>query len=375
MIDKICDKERCTGCFACQNICPSNAIELKEDEGGCLYPVISEKCTECGLCRKVCPSLNPVEFKSPKKAYAAYSKNENIRKTSASGGLSAMIAQAFDGIVYGAAFDGDLNVNHIRVENKADLPRLQNSKYVHSHINKAYTEVKQDLENGKKVLFTGTPCQIAGLKAFLGKEEALLYTLDIVCHGVPERSTLRDYIGSEFSKLDKESAEIRFRDEKGWHMTLWEGGEFKGDIPFSLNYYYHGFMEGWTYRKACYSCPYAKAERVSDLTVCDFWGVEGERLQKELRRGLNAALVNTDKGGELINLPQKSELFCEEHPTYEVISGNGQLRHPTEETKNSERFTKLKYSRGSVYALKNTVLKKRIAFTIRKIKNAGNSNN
>ena len=372
MPDKICEKSKCTACFACQNICPTGAVTLQPDENGCVYPVINEKCTDCGLCINTCPANNPISFSSPQKAYAYYSNNDKIRSDSASGGLVYSIAESFDGIVYGAAFNNGPNAEHIRVDKKDELKRIQGSKYVHSHINNAYRQVKADLNDGKRVLFTGTPCQVGGLKAFLKKDEPLLFTVDLVCHGVPEAQTLTAFLQRTFKSLSN-NAEIRFRDEKGWNMTLWENGKKTGEIPFSCNYYYHAFMEGWNYRENCYTCPYAKKERCGDLTAFDFWGITDSSLNKELKKGLNGVFINTEKGAELFDSVKDGAFFTEREIS-EAVKGNGQLRHPTPETKYSKRFRALNSKRGAYYALINTKIKKRIVFTLRKLKNAGNSN-
>lgn len=366
MINEICKKNNCTACFACENICPKNAVKLKCNDKGFLYPEINENCVECNLCKKICPANNDIEKKYPSKTYAVYSNDHEIRKNSASGGAVYQITNAFDGIVYGAAFTKNLTVEHIRIENKNNLHLIQGSKYVHSHTNKAFTNVKNDLDSGLKVLFTGTPCQIAGLKNYLAKDYSNLYTIDLVCHGVPEQKVLKEYINKNVKNIDLSDKHITFRENGGWLMQV-KNTENKSfaKLPFSTNYYMNGFLEGWIYRENCYNCKYAKPERCSDLTAGDFWGI-AEPLNIELRKGLNAVLVITDKGDELVNII-RDDVFIVQRETDEAVNGNGQLKHPSEETKYSKRFRKLLKKHGANYALKNTKLKKRIIFTIRKI--------
>lgn len=368
MIDEICKKESCTACFACADVCPVGAITLKYD-GEATRPFINpEKCISCEKCKKVCPINNPVKKKAIRKAYAVYSLDEDTRKNSASGGLISQICREFDGIIYGAAFTSPFEISHIRIEDKKELYKIQGSKYVHSHINLCYKQAENDLKNSKNVIFTGTPCQIAGLKNYLGKDYDNLYTIDLICHGVPERNTLKSYIENNCKNADKCNG-IRFRDEKGWHMTLLNGSKIIEGLDFDTNFYYHGFLEGWIYRENCYNCPYACADRVSDLTAGDFWGI-GEPLNNELKKGLNVAMVITDKGQELID-SIREKVFIEERQIQEAVKGNKQLNHPSENSENSKKFRTLLKKHNADYALKNTVLKKKIVFALRKLKNKG----
>ena len=374
MIDRICEKSKCTACFACLNVCPVNAITIKPDAFGSAYPVIANNCTECGLCKKTCPSNSPLELKKPLSACAVFSRDKKTRNASTSGGMIFTAAKEFDGVVYGAAYSGDLNVECMRFENKDNLYKTQSSKYVHSFINHQFRNVKKDLENGKRVLFTGTPCQVAGLKNYLKKDYKGLYTVDFVCHGVSDREHLKAFIKNEFPSLDFKKAAVRFRDGKGYHMTVWEGEDYKGELPFNQNFYFHGFLEGWSLRENCHICPYASINRCSDLTACDCWGSKNESIMREMKNGLSGVLVNTEKGRELLESVKPS---CEiiQSSVDEAQSGIAHLKAPSPVTDYSRRFHSLNKKRGAYFAFKNTVLKKKIVFKLRKIKNAGNSNN
>jgi len=196
-MERICKKEKCTGCFACYNSCKKNAITMIEDKNGFIHPKIDQnKCINCGLCKKICPVLNEVKKIEPEECYAAFSKDKDIRTNSTSGGIGYTLYSKFieeKGVVYGAKFkDGKLVIS--RTENIDEIKKFQGSKYVHAYVEDAYLQVKKDLSEDKKVLFIATACQIAGLKRFLIKEYNNLYLVDIVCHGVPSQKYLKDEI-------------------------------------------------------------------------------------------------------------------------------------------------------------------------------------
>lgn len=202
----ICSKEKCTGCFACYNVCPKNCISMVEDEYGYIYPRIDEeKCIKCGLCRNICPSLNKVKFNKTIYTYAAWSNNEATRRQSTSGGASAVFANEIvknrKGIVYGAATAKNAVVEQLRICDEQNLDKIKGSKYVHSYVKNTYKQVKKDLELKREVLYIGTPCQIAGLKSFLRKEYNNLITVDIICHGVPSQKFLQEQIIRCFRKF------------------------------------------------------------------------------------------------------------------------------------------------------------------------------
>ena len=195
---ELVNKEKCTGCSACYNICPKNAIKMKEDKEGFKYPIIDkEKCIECGLCKNTCSVIKKEKKKvdiNELEVVAAYSKNEIIRKTSSSGGIFTEIAKTIlkdGGVIFGAGYDEHLNVIHKKAENEKELEELKGSKYVQSSIGTTYKEAKNILEKGIKTLYVGTPCQIVGLKEYLQKDYEQLYTCDVICHGSPSPKLLR----------------------------------------------------------------------------------------------------------------------------------------------------------------------------------------
>ncbi|HRT82594.1 MAG TPA: Coenzyme F420 hydrogenase/dehydrogenase, beta subunit C-terminal domain, partial [Oscillospiraceae bacterium] len=218
---KICEKEECFGCFACVSVCPQTCITMEEDDAiGHIYPIIdNDRCIRCGLCQSVCPVLVKPEKRSLEKAYAAYSLDEKEHEVSSSGGVAACFSRnviSDGGVVYGCSSKMDNGISHIRVESADQLFLLQGSKYVHSHIKSTYIQAKEDLRMGKQVLFTGTPCQIAGLKSFLKKDYENLLTVDLVCHGVPSQRLLFD----EIKDYDYSRNLVSFRELEGMFLKI-----------------------------------------------------------------------------------------------------------------------------------------------------------
>lgn len=351
-------KADCCGCGACQNICPKGAIEMKYDAFGIAYPVIDPAlCVECGLCKKVCSYQNQRQrCDAPQLAYAAAAADGGMAKNSASGGVFAALARHIlkaGGVVYGCAFsddDGILIPKHIRVDNESDLHRLQGSKYVQSITGMVYRQVKQDLKEGKNVLFSGTPCQVDALNGFLSptKSENLL-TVDIICHGTPGTRFFVDYIKEVEEKHNGRVLDFRFRDKTGgWGLKAAvliqkaNRGVQKKLLPVQLSSYYQLFLDSETYRGNCYSCPYANQYRVGDITLGDFWGVEKEHpdflkenggcLDKQL--GISCLLVNTEKGrqwveqmnGQLVMAPSTLASVVRENRQLNVPSSHNALR-------------------------------------------------
>ena len=329
---QICPPEKCAGCWACYNICPKQCIQMKEGKLLHLYPTINqEKCINCGLCQKVCPSNHPLPSTQPLHTYAAWAKDEQEYKTSTSGGIGACLSKYIiqhNGIVYGCACLPNAEIKHIRIENESDLPLLKGSKYVQSSINYIYRSVKIDLNNGKTVLFTGTPCQVAGLKLFLRKEYENLYTVDLICHGVPSLKYLQSYLKSKLSiaKSDK----ITFRDNNNMTLKVSYNNKLVYTYDFWSNRYkdeyYNAFMDGFSYRQSCHSCPYAAPTRVSDITIGDFWGFK-DNIDKPHPNGLSCILCNTEKGYYLLD-KIKDTLYIYERELEEAVNGNAQLQAP-----------------------------------------------
>lgn len=304
-------KNQCCGCSACVQKCPKNAISLKEDEEGFFYPIVNkEKCINCGLCKKLCPFINyEVEQKENyPKAYAVKNKINKDILNSSSGGVFIAIAKYIikeNGVVFGAAYDENNNVNHISVEREEDLFKLQGSKYVQSNILNTFKDAKESLDKGKKVLFSGTPCQIRGLKNFLLKDYDNLITCDLVCHGVPSQKLFKTYLKSLEEKYQKKIKKYDFRnkDKKGWGLTAkvtFEDGKSKY-INSDFDSYYSNFLDCNTYRESCYNCKFTTTNRNTDITLADYWGILSIHNDFYDEKGVSLILVNSKSGLDLLN--------------------------------------------------------------------------
>ena len=297
------DYEKCTGCGACVQRCPKRCISWTEREFGFRYPQIDkDACVNCGQCEKVCPIDKALEVSAEQKAYAAVHKDDEVLAKSTSGGAFTAIADAIfaqGGIVYGAAMLDGMQVKHIRTSGKDDFEGLRSSKYLQSDTGTTYQMVEQDLKQGKTVLYSGTPCQIDGLKNFLGKDYENLYTVDIVCHGVGSQAYFDKYMDYARERYGKIKA-LRFRSKEyaGWScggvVVVVDSSDCLKKIPYRDfdNYYYSYFLSGDIYRKSCYSCKYANTNRVGDFTLGDYWGVEALNLPLQTKNGCSLLLVN-----------------------------------------------------------------------------------
>ncbi len=313
MIDKIINAEkfRCTGCTACYSGCPTSAITMRSDQEGFLYPAVDyNKCVECGLCKKICPTIgeSSVFFDEDSKveAYAAYNKDSDVRFKSSSGGIFSLMAEevlAQHGVVYGAAMEEDLVVRHIKVESLVELEKLRGSKYVQSIVGDSFRSCKEMLEKGRVVLFSGTPCQIGGLKAYLRKDYENLYTVDIICHGVPSPLVWAKYIEEE--NAAQPIGEIQFRSKTtGWKdycfRINYKNGEFL-EMPTMTNVYMAGFLHNLYLRASCYKCHYKSIKRCSDITIADFWGIENIMPEMDDDLGTSLVFPQNQKGMRLLD--------------------------------------------------------------------------
>lgn len=303
---------KCCGCGVCEEICPKNAIKLKENSEGFLeFSIDNDKCVNCGLCIKKCPQLKENmkrDFES--KYYAAYLKDDEKLKKSTSGGIFQGIVEKFieikDFAIVGCIFDENLVAKHTCIENKNDIYKLYGSKYVQSDTRKIYSTTKSKLDEGKKVIFSGTPCQIQGLYSYLGEQKYdNLYTIDLICHGVPSPLLFKKYKEWIEKKKKGKISEYKFRskDKNSWELlSSYEIKRKKYYENESMNPYYNSFIKGDTYRESCYDCKYACKERTGDITLGDFWGIEDEHPLFNNDLGVSLIIVNSIKGKELIDL-------------------------------------------------------------------------
>ena len=357
---QVTDKSQCCGCHACALICAKHCITMQEDNEGFLYPVVDvNTCTDCGLCEKVCPIINQDEPRKPLKVYAAKNANEEVRLKSSSGGIFSLLAEAVireGGVIFGAKFDKDWNVVHAWTDTIEGIANFRGSKYVQSTIGNTYREAREFLKQGRKVLFSGTPCQIAGLKKFLRKEYDNLLTVDVVCHGVPSLLVWREYL-KEISK-GKEILKIDFRDKKiGWknYRVVVKGNDDIVDQPFNENIFMKGFLRNLYLRPSCYACTARSGKSGSDISIADFWGVQNYYPEFDDDKGIGLVLVNTEKGS--ISYNQLNA--CSIETTYEQgLEQNPCIERSVEKTKYVKAFW-AKFPIGGMNAVEDIIRKMR----------------
>ena len=352
------DKHMCTGCAACANVCPVNAIKMMENEDGFLYPVInSNVCVKCGLCFKRCP-INETKydnFENPL-CYAVIA-DENILKVSSSGGAFSVLADYVlnnGGYICGAAYgDTPTTVKHVIVNRKEDLSALRGSKYIQSEIGLCYREIKDKLEDNAFVLFTGCPCQVAGLKNYLGKKYDNLITIDLICHGVPSHKLLEKFINDLPNKNDLLSVAFRNKDRYGWGHSL-QVKYIKGEEYFKPAWeceYYNIFLKGLAWRESCGNCQFNKLPRQGDFTIGDYWGVRKEFPSIDAQNGVSILLLNTDKAKEMFEKVKSKLAFWQETDLEISRKYNMNIFRSSVASKNRDRFLKLlrKYSFSEAY--------------------------
>lgn len=317
------------------NACPKNAITMKSDDLGFIFPQIDEAlCIDCALCKSVCSFQNDSVLSEPKAVFAGKTKITDIKK-SASGGIFACIASILieeGAAVYGAALvksENGLTPKHIKAQSKEELKALLGSKYVQSDTQSAFVQVKADLNSGKTVLFSGTPCQTDGLKGYLGKAYEKLYCIDVICHGVPAAQLFSDYQNSLKHGSEIKGYAFRSKEFSGEMISRisFENGKEKL-IPCNASSYFYLFINGYTYRESCYSCKYAQKGRSGDITLGDFWGIEKFHPEFNSKDGVSCILINTDKGRALFE-KCKSSIDCIESDFEKVAENNAQLKHPS----------------------------------------------
>lgn len=326
--------DRCTGCGACYNTCPKSAITMQFDEEGFLFPTVNDACVNCGQCVNVCPAEHPLQHYPTPQSYAVWA-DADVRLKSSSGGMFSILADyvfANGGVVCGAAYTDDfLSVYHTWAENREELAPLRSSKYVQSDTKLTYRQAKAYLDAGRMVLYSGCPCQIAGLYNYLGGDRDGLITADLVCHGSNSvfafQSFVKEYAdGKEIEKLD-------FRDkvQYSWStptVMYFKDGTLKKSA-WNEGFWYKGFLEGVINRECCYQCPYARAERIADFTMGDCWQVSRINPAYDDRKGTSLVLPNSPKGKELFAKLAPQMSLCAPIDLQEIRKYNGQLNQPT----------------------------------------------
>ena len=395
------NKKDCCACGACMNICPKNAISMHEDEYGFVYPQIdSGKCVSCGMCKSVCAYQNTRVTEHEKTVYAAATKDDELIMKSASGGIFAQMAKAVlddNGIVFGCSLEYEndaLNPKQIWIDAEKDLYRLQGSKYVQSEIGNTYKEAKIFLEDGKKVLFSGTPCQIHGFKSFLKKDYADLITIVIICHGVPSEKLFKDYINYYEQKFGGKIIDYKFRSKTNGqgYLQVFYVKNRKNRIRIRKKQgentsYVFEFLKSNTFRENCYECKYAGVDRISDITLGDFWGVyeeHGEQLAENninKNKGISCVILSTDKGKGFFGSVSDAITYFKSD-IEKAAKHNEQLRHPSKLTykrkqlvecyknggnKEFERYYKKEIGVKALYYWIKGILPSNVKATIRSI--------
>lgn len=371
MIDTICEKSKCTGCFACMSVCKCNAIVKAEDEMGNVYPQINQKkCVSCGMCKKICPEISKPTFLIVQEVYAVWAKEERVE--SASGGLADTISRYVinnSGCVYGAVSES-AKILHKRICSLEEVKKLRGSKYVKSDMRKCYNECEIDLKNGKDVLFIGTPCQIAGLKAYLRKDYDNLFTVDLICHGTPSQKYLQEYLDDKIGngKWDR----VTFRGKYDWKLTVYNGKHIVYQEDKEYDSYFSGFLKAVTYRENCYRCTYAQKKRIGDITIGDFWGLNKSTLSTQYDGKISLALVMSDKGKWLLKQCEK-DLILEKRSMEEAANpSQHNLLYASVAGEDREKFLTLYPKYGFRKAMQKTEIGKTIrnAKVRRSIKNS-----
>ncbi len=314
------NKVDCCGCNACGDVCVHHAITFRTDVEGFWYPEVDkEKCVECGLCEQVCPMLNSMTFSGCNKepqVIAAYTKDEDIRLDSTSGGLHSMMAKewyAEEGYVGGAIFQHDHTVRHFISNNEEDLERIRSSKYLQSDMSGLYKEVRSLLKDGKQVFFCATPCQIQALRNFLRKDYSNLVTADFVCLGVNSPKVFLAYIDMLERKYKSKAVWIKFKNKRwGWHNFSIRV-DFANGITYckdkSHDSYFIGYLGHLFTRPSCYACPFRKFPHYSDITMADFWGIEILEPTMDQDKGTSLLFINTEKGQRMFDKVKESVVW------------------------------------------------------------------
>ena len=318
------NKAMCCGCSACFVACPTSAITLKPDAEGFLYPKIDElKCVECQKCMTVCPIKANRERLSIKNTIIALKHvDKRVILNSSSGGAFTALSDYVikkGGVVYGVVFDKEFRAVHVRADNAELRDRMRSSKYLQSDLGEIFKSVKEDIDKGMLVLFTGTPCQVSGIRKYLNKDYENFYTVDVICHGVPSPLMFSEHIKHIEKKRKVKVVNYNCRSKiKGWHkhieQAIFINGKTEAGTPL-LQEHKTLFYKGYVLRPSCYECKFTNFDRPSDITIGDFWGIDKELPDWDDNLGTSILLLNSKKGEEIFRL-SNSEFISQEVKTY-----------------------------------------------------------
>lgn len=338
------DKYLCSGCTACQAICPVNAIKMVMDEEGFKYPKIdTEKCIDCGACKKVCPNVKKSSENSILNVYGAKHKKIEERETSRSGAAFIAISDYIlenGGIVYGCVLNKDFSVSHARATNKEERDLFKGSKYVQSNIEGIINDIKKDLKDGRTVLFSGTACQVAGVKSAIPNVlQENLYCCDLICHGVPSTKVYEDFLDYMEKTQGKKIKEFIFRDKSfGWSVH-YETMIFDDNSKVSTQYFRNLFLRHNILRPACHKCNYANPNRPADITIADFWGIDEISPEFYDEIGVSLVIINSEKGNKIFEIAKK-DLNIVDCSIEDCIKHTYTLNQPTPEALERKEFWK-----------------------------------
>ncbi len=309
MINRSVLPEDCLGCGVCANVCPHSAISLDANIKGFKAPEVNiGKCTDCGACIDYCPALKPQKSFNAceeKKVYLAWSLDKGVRAESSSGGIFTELARYIFGLggwVAGAAFTQDYSVEHVLADREYALAPMRLSKYTQSDTSAIYKKLKARLDSGKKMLFTGTPCQCASVSAYLKKDYSNLFLCDIICRGVNSETAFKEYLKWLGDKYKSNISKIRIRDKtNGWHnwgvrISFENGSEYYA--PHKSDPFMSGFLSGLFLRDCCTRCRYKLGNRYADVTLGDFWGIDLSDAD-QVEKGVSALILHNEKGNSL----------------------------------------------------------------------------
>lgn len=368
------EKKDCCGCRACEQICPKQAIKMVEDEKGFRYPKIDYNlCNQCGLCDKVCAFNEDYKnFGGSPAVYAVKNRDEEVRSTSSSGGMFTAISDKIleeGGVVYGAGYKDRLTVCHKRAVTKKDRDEFKGSKYVQSDIGDSFIHVGQDLINNQKVLFTGTPCQVAALRSFLRHDEDNLLTVDFVCHGTPSNKLWQDFLDVIEKESENNVVYAEFRNkEVGWHRPRTKL-YFKERSAKRINgeqSFFQLFVRNYMLMPSCHNCKFANFNRASDITLGDFWGIERTMPDFDDDKGISLVLVNSAKGKSVFDAIRDS-LDVRESCKQNCLQPQRSLQGSPPRHKYSDQFWKGYHKRGMRYVMVKYTEYSRVRTCIRKV--------
>lgn len=362
---KICDNDKCTGCFACISSCPVKCISMQENEYGESHPIVNEdKCIHCNSCVKSCPNNTELDFHYPIHCYASWITNIDKRRICASGGIGTIMSEYVinhkHGMVYGTQYDENMEPHTVGGNTATDIEKFKGSKYVQSIVGDAYVKIRKDLEKDIFVLYIGTPCQIAGLKTYLKHDYEKLVTVDLICHGVCPTS----YFNQEISFLKQKKrikclTDVRFRgnDNSNFCLSLWDKKKLIFERSSYCDFYLGGFLWGVTLRENCYTCNYARPQRISDITIGDFIGLGQKTPFLHSVKNVSSVFINTSKGEVFYDEVSKimSELINVERDYNERLEYTPSLKEPFKRDTLNEEFRAKYVAFGFPVAIRKTL--------------------